>query len=1351
MTSGEGLVNGGQIPPPEGATQGKGSRGGPEHEPDRIQRGSGDASVSLSSAQRRMWFLHHLSGDRPVYNVQRAERLSGPLDVAALEKSLNEVVRRHEALRTTFPAVDGHPVPVVAPARPLHLSIVDLRSAPEGQQRAEVQRLAIDEARRLFDIGKGPLVRVKLLRLAPQSHVLLVTMPHILIDGWSMGVLFREQALLYGAYCAGEPSPLPDLSLQYSDFARWQEEHLEGEAQDHLLAYWRQQLAGAPPVLPLPTDRLRRAGQSHDGGVRRIRLGRDLTGSLKRLSQQSGSTLFMTLLAAFSALLHRYTQAEDIVIGSPIANRTRTELEDLIGFFVNTLPLRIDLSRDPSFRELLARVRRTSLDAFSHQDLPFEKLVEDLHPERVPGYSPLFQVMLVLQNAPAPPRVVGDLTLERLEIDIGVSHFDLTLVIREGLEGLTAEMEYRSELFEAGTVDRMLSHFQVLLEAVVADPDLRLHELPLLDEVERRQVLYGWNETRTDFPSDVGVHRLFERVAQQRQNAVAVVQNNRTLTYRQLDERANALAGRLQTAGAGPGALIGVLMERSLEWVVSLLAVLKTGAAYLPLSVDDPEERLIFMLRDAAVPILLVDPARAVTPASYEGKVVVLEPRWLEEAPQPEAWISAETNGVDPAYAMFTSGSTGLPKAAVIPHQAIARLVINTNYVRLQSDDVIAQLSSSAFDAATFEVWGALLNGARLVILDKQVAVSSHALHGRIRLEGITTLFLTTELFDLVATSSPASFEGVGTVLFGGDRADARTVGEVLRHGPPQRLINAYGPTEATTFATWHLINEVAPDALTIPIGRPIANTRIYVLDRHQAPVPIGVPGEIFIGGPGVALGYLGRPELTKERFVPDPFSGEQGARLFRTGDLGRLVADGSIEFLGRMDAQLKIRGFRVEPGEVEAVLVQHPDVREAVVQGQETALGGKRLVAFVVPEPGRSLVVQDLIAYGRAKLPGYMVPSAIVLMEALPLTATGKVDRLALPLPAPEPRSQPRASQPPRDELERQLIAVWESVLSVSPIGVKESFFDLGGHSLLAMRLFAALEKALGMRLPLAMLLEAPTVEDQARLIREAGWRSRLSSLVPIKPQGSRPPLYCMHWAGGQVLIYRELAALLAPDQPVYGVQAVGLERGQVPHTRIEDMAAHYIGEIRTLQPTGPYYLAGASMGGMIAFEMAQQLVAQGESVGIVALFDSVGEAQRPLPAMDRIRLHTRNLSVLDFSARLGYAVERSLNRINRSAYGIAIRSGLPLPPFMRSLKHISYQAARNYRPRPYPGKVTLFRAMERASGLEADVFLGWDRLALGGMEVHEIPGTHVTMLKEPGVRVLAEALSRCLTGEVA
>ncbi len=1295
-----------------------------------------------------MWYLHQLSGDQPVYNVQRAERLSGPLDVRALEHSLNEIVRRHEALRTTFPSFDGHPTAVIAPSLSLHLVVVELQQLPSSQQASATQRLSRESARSPFHLDQGPLIRLQLLRLAAEEHVLLVTMPHILIDGWSMGVFFRELAVHYGAFRSGNLSPLPELSFQYSDFARWQHERVQGEILEEQLAYWRRELADAPPALPLPTDHPRRSTPSHDGGVRRLGLGAELTRGLKQLSQRSDATLFMTLLGAFATLLQRYSQADDLVIGAPIANRTRAELEDLIGFFVNTLALRIDLSGDPTFVELLARVRRTCLEAYTHQDLPFEKLVEELHPDRGQSHSPLFQVTLVLQNAPPPPRRVGELTLERLDVHTGVSHFDISLVVREGRDGLTAELEYRSELFDDRTIEKMLSHLRNLMEAVVANPSGHLHELPLFDETERRQVLHEWNDTAAEFPADVGIHRVFERVALERLDAVAVVQDQRGLTYRQLEEQANVLARHLQSLGAGPGVLIGVLMERSVEWVVSLLAVLKTGAAYLPLSVDDPGERLGFMLRDAAAPILLVDAANTRGPDGYNGRIVVPDSSWTTESAPSGVWSSVEVGGGDPAYAMYTSGSTGLPKAAVIPHRAIARLVLNTNYINLGEDDGVAQLSSSSFDAATFEVWGALLNGARLVILDTHILLSPHALQRRVREDGVTTLFLTTELFNHLAYSLPSMFDGVRQVLFGGDRADARAVARVLKHSPPDRLINVYGPTETTTFATWHRVTEVPVEAVTLPIGRPVANTSLYLLDARGGPVPVGVPGEITIGGPGVALGYLGRPELTADRFVRDPYVADAKARLFRTGDLGRFLPDGSVEFLGRMDAQVKIRGFRVEPGEVEAVLVQHPDVGQVVVLGREVSSGDKGLVAYIVPSPGCLPSEPDLTAFARGKLPSYMVPSAIVLMQAMPLTASGKVDRRALPMPAEVVGLDRSTSQPPRDELEERLVEVWQEVLGVRPIGVNESFFDLGGHSLLAMRLFAALERALGMRLPLAMLLEAPTVEDQARRIREAGWRSQRSTLVPIKPGGSRPPLYCMHWAGGQVLIYRELAALLGADQPVYGLQALGLERGQVPHTRIEDMAALYIREIRSLQPYGPYHLAGASMGGMIAFEMARQLVARGERVGLVALFDSVGEFERrPLPAKDRLRLHTRNLRVLDFSARLAYLVNRMLDRLNRFMYGVVIRSGLPLPPFMRSMKHISYQAAVLYHPRPYSGKVTLFRATQRPPGADVGVFLGWDRVALGGMEVHEVPGTHVTLLKEPGVRVLAEELKQCLS----
>ena len=1315
---------------------------------DRISRRSGEDPAPLSFGQRRMWFLHQLEGKQAVYNVHRYMQLQGPLDVAALERSLGEIVRRHEALRTTFPTIDGEPVQAMAPTLSVPLTIVDLHSMPPDRQPAEVHRLATEEARRPFDLVQGPLVRTTLLRLAPESQVLLVTMPHIVVDGWSTGIFYRELAVLYDAYTSGASSPLPELPLQYADFAQWQSDWLQGEVLERLLSYWRRQLDGAPPVLPLPTDHPHPLLPSSEGGTRRLALGSDLTRALKVLSQRSGATLFMTLLAAFSTLLHRYSQAQDLVIGVPIANRTRTELENLIGLFVNTLALRIDLSGDVTFRELLARVRKSSLEAFAHQELPFEKLVEVLQPDRDPSHTPLFQTMFALQNVPSAPPKMGDVTLERLDVDAGVSHFDLTLAMRDGPQGLSAEMEYRSDLFESGTVDRMLLHFRTLLESIVADPDRRPRDLPLMAEAERRRILTEWNDTATDYPDDLGIHVLFERQARNTPEAVAVVHGDRALTYRELDGQADAVAQHLRAAGARSGVLVGVLMGRSLEWVISLLAVLKAGAAYLPLSVDDPQARVDFMLRDADVPVLIVDHARLSALPTYNGRVVELEAALRAEGLSGPASAAGEVGGNELAYVMYTSGSTGLPKAVAIPHRAIARLVVNTNYIDLREDDVVAQLSNSSFDAATFEIWGALLNGARLVILDTDTVLAPRALESRIRQDGITTMFQTTELFHQLAFARPSLFEGVRQVLFGGDRADARAVAEVLEHGPPRRLIHVYGPTETTTFASWHLVTDASAETGSVPIGRPISNTRMYVLDATVNPVPVGVPGEIYIGGPGVARGYLRRPELTAERFVVDPFSGEPGARLFRTGDLGRFLPDGTIEFLGRLDNQVKIRGFRVEPGEVESVLVQHPDVREALVQARQVAPGEKGLVAYVVPKEGHAPTERELAVFLRGKLPGYMVPTAIVMLDALPVTSSGKVDRQALPIPDRGEVQSRRTASPPRDALERRLVAIWEEVLGVHPVGVDDNFFDLGGHSLLAVRLIGTVDRALEVRLPLAMLLQAPTIAEQAGQIKSRGWSAPWSSLVPIQPAGSKPPLFCIHWAGGHVLIYRDLARLLGPDQPVYGLQALGLDGKQAPHTRIEDMAAHYVREVRSLQPSGPYYLAGASMGGRIAFEMAQQLAAQGNHVALVALFDTVGEVERqPLPVRERLQLHARNLGARDLSARMGYLWERTQSRLNRILYGVLIRSGTRLPPFLRNLKEISYQAAVNYHPRLYPGKVTLFRARERMPGSTSDFFLGWDRVAGGGMEVHEIPGDHVSLMKEPGVRLLAEELKRCLS----
>jgi amino acid adenylation domain-containing protein len=1055
-----------------------------------------------SFAQRRMWFLDQFQPGSPFYNVPMAVRIKGALRVAALEQGIRGIVRRHESLRTTFAVMDGEPVQVIhkdGPAMNIALDRVDIRRLSAPEREAEIHRRAMAEAQLPFNLAEGPLLRATLLKLGERDHVLLLTMHHIVSDAWSQGVFIQEMAVLYDMFSKEKPSPLPDLPLQYADFTEWQRAWLQGEVMEAHLDYWRGRLRDNPPPLRLPTDYPRPSVQTARGAKLSRSLPKPLANALQKVSQREGATLFMTLLAAFQALLHRYTGQDDISVGTPVANRNRAEIEGLIGCFINTLVMRTDLSGDPSFRELLRRAREVALGAYAHQDLPFEKLVEELKPERDMSRQSLFQVMLILQNVPRKVEIGGHgLTLSVLKIDKGTSNFDLTLTMVEEAKGLNAMAEYNTDLFEAATIERLLQHFQTLLEGIVSDPDRRISDLPLLNEAERRLLLSAWNDTRREYPRDKCVHELFEAQVERSPDAIALVVEEEQLTYRELNRRANQLAAYLGKLGVGPETPVGFCLERSPEMVVGILGILKAGGTYVPLDPAYPKERLAFMLEDTRTPVILVQQRLIERLPEHQARVVRIDADWELMGQESEGNRASGATAGHLAYVMYTSGSTGRPKGIAIPHRAINRLVFNTNYIEITSDDRMLLASNSAFDAATFELWGALLHGARLVGVSREAVLSPQELAASIRDHGISAMWLTAALFNQMTREVPKAFGSVRHLLIGGEALDPHRVREALKNDPPARLVNGYGPTEGTTFTTWYLAQEAAEGATSIPIGRPISNTQTYLLDRNQQPTPLGIAGELYIGGDGLARGYFNGPELTAEKFIPNPYSERPGARLYRTGDLSRYLPDGAIEFLGRLDHQVKIRGFRIELGEIETTLQQHPAIREAVVLAREDEPGNKRLVAYLVSVQEEAPTIGELHSFLRQKLPWYMAPAAYVWLEFLPMTPNGKIDRRAMPAPDKTQPELEAAFVAPRTPAEERLAAIYAEVLCLERVGISDHFFDLGGHSLLATQVASRVRQAFEIELPLRSLFETPTVAGLAENIESILWAAQ-SSQSPL------------------------------------------------------------------------------------------------------------------------------------------------------------------------------------------------------------------------------------------------------------
>jgi amino acid adenylation domain-containing protein len=1347
-------------------------------------------NLPLSFAQQRLWFLSQLERNSIAYHLPYAFRLQGRLNVEALAQSLQEIVCRYEILRTTFPAEAGQPKQAIAPDLSLNLPIIDLQVLPLAQREAEAQRLAREEAQQPFDLAAGPLIRVKLLRISREEHFLLLNLHHIVFDGWSFQVLLGELKALYKAFAAGEPSPLPALPIQYADFALWQREWLVGEVLASQLSYWQQQLGGALPVLQLPTERPRPAIQRFCGAVEFFTVDGELGRKLEALARQSGATRFMTLLAAFATLLARYSGQEDIVIGSPIANRNREEIEGLIGFFANTCGLRVQLAGNPSFVQLLKQVQQVCLDAYAHQDIPFEQVVEALQPERNLSHSPLFQVMFVLQNTARESVGLSGLKLVPLEIDNFSAKFDLTLSMRETAAGIQGRWEYNRDLFDATTITRMSGHFQALLAGIVANPEQFVSDLPLLTTSERQQLLIEGNATESDYPRQACIHQLFEAQAAETPDAVAVIYGSQQLTYGELNHRANQLAHYLRWLGIKPEVLVGICLERSPAAIVGLLGILKAGGAYVPLDPDYPEERLAFMLEDSQVPVLLTQQSLVEKLPANGARIVCLDADWESVGAQGACAPPCGTTAGNLAYVIYTSGSTGKPKGVAIPHQAVVRLLFNTNYIHLEASDRIAQVSNISFDAATFEIWGALLQGGKLFLVPKNLLLSPQEFAAYLWEKEISVLFLTTALFNQLASSLPQAFKKLRYLLFGGEAADSRWVQKILTEAPPQRLLHVYGPTESTTFSSWYWIQDVPDATKNIPIGRSISNTQIYLLDCHLNPVPIGVPGELYIGGDGLARGYLNRPELTQEKFIPNPFENPkskiQNPKLYKTGDLARYLPDGNIEFLGRIDNQVKIRGFRIELGEIETVLSQHPQVRETVVIQREDRAGNldnKNLVAYVVSQQAErgelvtgnsnsDLLQNQLRRFLAEKLPDYMLPSSFVFLDTLPLTPNGKVDRSSLPAPDSNRLESEATFVAPRDELELQLTRIWEQLLGVQPIGIRDNFFELGGHSLLAVRLFAQIERSFGQNLPLTTLFQGATIEQLASVIRQevellpttsdtasssVNWRV----LIPIQPKGVKPPMFFVHAAGGGLLYYRNFANYLGTDQPFYGLESSGLDGQQLAYATVEEMATHYISEIRTIQPEGPYFLGGLSFGGLVAFEMAQQLQAQGQEVALLALLDTCAPGSiKRVPVQKRMSHHFNSLFQLgpDYMLKkmrgkirwLKNRAQEKLKKMSSKFLKLSHPRRVPLPYASRFtyVKEVHYQAATKYIPQAYAGRVTLFQAGDKyIEGYAIAPQLGWSELAKGGVEIYNVPGNHWTILKEPHVQVLAEKFRACLT----
>ncbi|MEH2351124.1 MAG: amino acid adenylation domain-containing protein [Nostoc sp.] len=1101
----------------------------------QVRRGNQTESQTfpLSFAQQRLWVLAQLEPDSPFYNMFKAVRLKGCLDIEILERSLNEIIRRHEILRTTFSAVEGTPVQIIAPHATMKLSVVDLQRLSGKEQSEQLQLLATQDQLQPFDLTKGLLLRVTLVRLnnEPQRHgehrerekdsqicltqqsvqlnsesyALLLTMHHIIGDGWSMGVFIKELSSLYRGFLVGEPSPLPQLPIQYADFTIWQRQWLQGKVLQTSINYWTQQLADAPPLLELPTDRPRSSVQTFRGWCFSFQLDAKLTASLKELSHKSGTTLFMTLMAAYATLLFRYSGQEDILLGTPIASRNQQDIEGLIGFFVNTLVMRTRLEGNPSFSKLLTQVRSTCMDAYANQDVPFEQIVEALQIERSLSHSPLFQVMFALQNASMEELETPDLAIYPLHLDNVNAKFDLTLQMWEtntdqgnSLQGF---WQYNTDLFDEDRIARMTGHFQTLLAGIVANPQESVGTLPLLTERERHQLLVEWNDTHIPYPDTKCIHQVFEEQVEQNSNAIAVVYENESLTYRELNDRANQLAHYLQSLGVKKEVLVGICVERSLEMIIGILAILKAGGAYIPFDPAYPQERLAYMFQDTGVSLLLIQQQLMGLLPQNTAKVICLDTDEEIFSQYSQENLKADVTPDNLTHIMYTSGSTGIPKGVCIIHRNVVRLAKGTNFASLTPQEVFLQLGPLSFDASTLEIWPCLLNGAKLVLMPSQKP-SLEELGEIIQRHQVNILWLTASLFHLMVDEKLQDLQSVRQLMSGGDVLSVAHVQKVVRELPNCQFINGYGPTENTVFTTCFPVTPESQIEKSIPIGRVIGNTQVYILDSNLQLVPIGVWGEMHVGGNGLARGYWNRPELNQQRFIPNPFGHQDSDRLYKTGDLVRYLPDGNIEFFSRIDNQVKIRGFRIELSEIEVILTQHPQVRDAVVIAREDKPGTKNLAAYVIPE-GKQPTSNELRLFLKQKLPDYMVPSSFTVLEAFPITPNSKVDRRALPVPEFE-FNDSIGFVSPRTHTEKILLKIWQDVLLLKQVCIHDNFFELGGDSIIGIQIVARANQA-GLKLTPKQLFQHQTIAELAAVAvtttSNEAEQGLVKGIVPLTP----------------------------------------------------------------------------------------------------------------------------------------------------------------------------------------------------------------------------------------------------------
>jgi amino acid adenylation domain-containing protein len=1270
----------------------------------------------ISPEQRNVWLHSAMAAGIPLYNESITIHRKGAFDRAVMEHAINEILRRHEAWRTSFTSADGEVVQVVHPVLAVSLPLVDISHLSPAEREAEALRIATAEARRPIDYSKPPLFRVNVLKFAEDEHRLYLTLHHIIFDGVSIyRVILPELSEIYQAFATGRIPDLPDVEVQYGDYAVWRQHQAGSKFVTRQLDYWRQTLSGVLPVLQLPTDRPRPPALSYRGSMETFTLPGELTEALKALSRREGVTLYMTLLAAFKSLLHRYSGQDDIIIGGVTDTRRRPELEHVVGYFLNSLALRTRPSGDLPFREYLRQVRDAVTGALDASDIPFDRIVRELAPSRNSGAHPLFQVLFSME--PPAPAFRHGFDLTQMDVDAGVAKFDLYLELDERPEGLIGRFFYSSDLFDAATIRRMIGHWRTMLEGVAAEPGRALARLPLMTAAER-QSLVEWNDTQQPLPQ-LPLHQWFEAQALATPDAVAVVSNGRSCTYRELDRASAVVAHRLRRAGVQTQALVGVAVDRSIEMVASLLGVLKAGAAYLPLDPQFPKRRLQLIMDDANPRVVLTQRSLMESLPPSDAATIICDDIFLDHESDAEA--SQEVSTEDLAYVLYTSGSTGKPKGVEVPHGALVNLLASMQREPgFAANDRMLAVTTLSFDIAALEIFLPLVTGGQLVIATSDVAADPARLADLIHNSGCTVMQATPATWRALVDAGWSGQKRL-KILCGGESLPRELADRLLTRG--SSLWNLYGPTETTI---WSTVHKVEAGEGPVPIGKPIANTKTFIVDEAGNAVPIGVTGELLIGSPGVARGYRNQAQLTASRFVTSPLA--PGERLYRTGDFARCRADGTIECLGRLDNQVKVRGFRIEVEEIEAALTKHADVAATAVKAWPDASGERSLTAYIVARHAPMPSAAELRKFLKHSLPDYMVPSRFVALPGLPLTPNLKIDRNALS--EPKDAMPARDFQEPRDNVERKLAGIWREILGVQKVGAQDNFFDLGGHSLLVAKLTRRIEIEFGRSLPMAAVFYTPQLDQLAARLNEVG-RLRV---IPVQPGGTRTPLF---WMGGGADI-RPLVDALGPDQPFFDMLLEFPERyDEIP--RFEDLARAVVRTLRAQQPSGPVSLGGYCSRGTLAYEVASQLRAQGQRVDRVIMLDSTN----PVHFRRQLKQHKslpHRASILTYHAaellRLrGRSRRRHWAMLVRAAIQrLGLRSGQSL---LTAAERVIEASAMNYTPPAYDGDVALFQAARRPAVV--DHRAGWRELVRGEFRGAAIPGNHEDFIQPPNVAHLA------------